>query len=106
VKKREHELLLRVAQYDFPDTADFNGSILSAETPITEATENFAKLALLLFYPYRVMTDIQIANSFTLKFREAVLTEKISERNKEFLQNILDTRSNCFWSAKHEDELE
>jgi hypothetical protein len=52
VQRRKRKCLLKVFQYDFPDTAEFGGSILSSSMPITEATETYAKLALLLFCPF------------------------------------------------------
>ena len=52
VAKREKECLVKVFQYDFPDTAEFGGSILDEERAITDTTEIYAKLALLLFCPF------------------------------------------------------
>ena len=106
VQKREREHLVKVFQCDFPDTAEFGGSILDANTPLSDATETHAKLALMLFCSFRSLEDLQIAGSHTLKFRDAVLTGVIDEEARAFLQNIEDARSNCFRMSKLEDDLQ
>ena len=106
VQKRKKECLIKIFQYDFPDTAEFGGSILSASTPVTEVTEKYAKLALLLFYPFRILDDLLSLNSYTLKFREAVADGIIDVKAKSFLQNVQDARSNCFRMARLEDDLQ
>jgi hypothetical protein len=52
VKERAKECLIKVFQYDFPDTAEFGGSILDPAIPINVSMEKYAILVLLLFHPY------------------------------------------------------
>ena len=63
---------VKIFQCDFPDTAEFGGSILDASTPVTETTETYARLALLLFCPFRNLSGLLCQGSYTLKFRQAV----------------------------------
>jgi len=107
IQQRKKECLLKVFQFDFPDTADFGGSILDPNVPITSAMEQYSKLALLLFCPgLRVLDDILLDHSFTLKFRQLVQRGVIDQECFDFLQNIQDTRSNCTRAGKTKDELQ
>jgi hypothetical protein len=106
VRQRSKEHLLTVFQCDFPNSAEFEGPIMSLDSVITEAMESYSKLALLLFLPYRSLNDILIDGSYTRKFREAYWTGLIREKDKIFLQNIQDVRSNCSCISKLEDDLQ
>ena len=79
---------------------------MDAATPVTEATETYARLVLLLFYPFRELSDLMLQGSHTLKFREACNSGVIGDAAKEFMQNVEDARSNSFRTAKQEDDLE
>ena len=107
VKPREkQDYLVKIYQYDFPDTAKFGGSIMDRETPVTEVTETYCKLALMLFCPFRELDDLLVNNSYTLKFRDAVRSGVIDEEALNFLQNVQDARSNSFRGARPEDDLQ
>jgi hypothetical protein len=71
--------------YNFPDTAEFGGNILDVAMPINNAMETYSKLALLLFYPCRQLSDVHVKSSYTLKLCDAVLTGKIREKATNFL---------------------
>jgi hypothetical protein len=66
IRKQQH--LIKLFQYDFPDTAQFGGSLLDTNITISETMETYCELVLLLFYPYRCLTDIPLRGSFTLRF--------------------------------------
>ena len=106
VKRRDRNRLVKVYQFAFPDTAEFKGCILDADTPITDITEKYSKLVLLLFYPFRHLQDICPAGSYTLQFREAVAGGIIDKAAQQFLQNLQDARSNGFRMSNSEDELQ
>ena len=57
VRERNRRHLPKIFQYDFPDTADFCGSILESNT-INEAMEVYAELVLILFLPFRCKDHI------------------------------------------------
>ena len=104
IRKQQH--LIKVFQYDFPDTAQFGGSLLDTNIPISETMETYCELVLLLFYPYRCLTDIPLRRSFTLRFREAVANGIIGETAQKFLQNLQDCKSNSFRVARLQDDLQ
>ena len=106
VRKRKVMHLIKIIQYDFPDTASFGGSILADTTPITEQTETYSMLALLLFYPYRTLEDIRPQGSYTLRFRQAFHEGRIGTKARNFLQNVQDSKSNCFRHKCQEDDLQ
>ena len=93
-------------QYDFPDTAEFQGSLLNPDDVITIPMETYSELVLLLFYPYRQLTDLTIDGSFTLRLREAVADGTIGEDEQAFLQNLQDAKSNSFRVSGIEDDLQ
>jgi len=68
VKERSRRCLLKVYQYDFPDTAEFNGSIMDCSVPVTEPMETYCELALMLFCPYQIRDDLTVDMSFVAKF--------------------------------------
>jgi hypothetical protein len=98
VKQRDQETLIKVFQYDFPDTAEFGDSLLNASCTITPCTEQYCEQALLLFYPFRRIADLTGAQegSYTLKFCKSVANGIIGERAQMFLQNVQDAKLNSF----------
>jgi DNA replication protein DnaC len=95
-----------VYQYDFPDTAEFNACLLDPDAAINESMEIYCKLVLLLFFPYRILADITIRGSYTLRLREAVATGIIGQRAQTFLQNLQDARSNSLRVNSLQDDLQ
>ena len=106
VRRRKTMRLIKVIQYDFPDTASFGGSIFDPSTDVTEAMETYCMFALLLFYPYRTLDDIQLDGSYTLRFRQGVLTGPIGTKALKFLQNLQDAKHNCFRLKLKNDDLQ
>jgi hypothetical protein len=106
VRQRRLEHLIKVFQYDFPDTAQFGGSLLDTNITISECMETYCELVLLLFNPHRCLMDIPLSGSFTLRFREAVANGIIGDRAQNFLQNLHDCKSNSFRVTRLEDDLQ
>ena len=106
VRKRDNPLLVKVLQYDFPDTASFGGCILDPSVPITEPMEIYAELIMLLFHPFRTRNDILKDESHVTAMREAVSNKTIGESSFTFLQNLQDAKSNCFGTTLTEDDLQ
>ena len=94
VRLRSKEKLLTIFKYDFPNSAEFGTSIMSADTEITEVMETYSKLVLLLFLPYRQLNDVLMQGSFTRKFREVFCIGMIRNKDRDVLQNIQDVSSN------------
>ena len=106
VRERAQRHLVKVFQFDFPDTAEFGGDILDPCTPITEAMETYAELALILFQPFRSLEDLQENGTFTEKFRTAITNGIIGSFAQNFLQNIQDAKANCLRSKLKDDDLQ
>ena len=105
--KRKMPLLVKIVQYSFPDTAAFNGSIRDDNIPINHVMENYSYLALLLFHPFRSRSDLVIDGSFTKKFRDEIRDGgSIQPEHERFLQNIQDSKANCFRYLRNEDDLQ
>ena len=69
VQKRPLRFLAKINQYDFPDTATFDGDMTLTETKTTQDTETYSKNVLLLFIPFRRDFDLTYLGSYTLKLR-------------------------------------
>ena len=69
VQKRPLRFLAKVYQYDFPDTATFEGNMILTKSKITQDTETYSKNVLLLFLPFRRESDLKYLGSYTLKLR-------------------------------------
>ena len=108
VRLRKKPAIPSVLQYEFPDTAGFGGNILNESLPISEATEKYAELCLLLFLPYRSMTDLKATNTqtYTDKLRSAVRSGVINTQARTMLQNIQDSKSNSFRLKLINDDLQ
>jgi hypothetical protein len=106
VRQRKQMALIKVFQYDFPDTAEFGGSLRDINSPVTECTEQYCEQALLLFHPLRQLADITLQNSYTLHFRESVANGVIGQAAQNFLQNLQDAKSNSFRVTRLDDDLQ
>jgi hypothetical protein len=98
--------LAKIFQYDFPDTASFGGCINDPNTVINSQMELYSAYALILFVPFRQLSDLQIEGSYTKKFREELnLQIWITNKETTFLQNIQDMKANCFRYTRRDDDL-
>ena len=68
VKQQEYKYLVQVMQYDFPDTASFNGNIMNEEIEINYNMETYSELALLLLQPFCTIDNLLLDESYTKKF--------------------------------------
>jgi hypothetical protein len=94
VRQRSRQHLIKVFQYDFPDTADFGGSLLDPNMEVTTVMETYCELVLLLFLPYRELQQLMHNGSFTLKLRKVLEDAIIGKEELQFLQNLQDAKSN------------
>jgi hypothetical protein len=91
-RRTKTRVLLKVFQWEFPDTIQFVESILDEETSITELIEKYSRKILVLFSPYSKLDDLLLEGSHTKKLRHVYSnnTDIIDERATKFLQNIQD----------------
>ena len=106
VRLRKTPSIVKVFQYDFADTAKFDGCLLDGNYVPNDEAESYCKHALLLFLNYRSPQDLLPQSSFTECFRSHVHSGRIRPLQLEFLQNIQDVKSNSFRQQHTEDSLE
>jgi hypothetical protein len=105
-RRTKMKVLLKVCQWEFPDTIHFEGSILNEGSSITEMTEKYCRKILMLFFPFSKLDDLLLEGSHTKKLRHVYRnTDIIDERATNFLQNIQDCRSNCLRVDRPDDDL-
>ena len=83
---------------------------LIKDSPITDidttrTREEYAKIILLLFYPYRVQDDLLLNESYWNRYNEALSENKISPHGLQVIQNIQDVHHNCTKLKTAEDTL-
>jgi hypothetical protein len=86
VRKRSIPHLVKVCQYDFPDTAQFGGSLMDEDLEINDAMEMYSELVLLLFCPYRSLSDVRTDPCFTTQLRKTIKNNTIDDNAFQFLQ--------------------
>ena len=106
VQRRNIKQLAKIYQYDFPDTANFNGNILNLSTRQSDDTEKYSQNVLLLFLPFRKQADLIYLDSYPQKLRLISNQSKLQPKRIDFLQNILDTKSNSFRIMNVQDRLQ
>ena len=95
VKKRCVKCIVKVYQWDFPDTASFGAkNILHNDTIITEKMEQYAEMVLLLLTSFRKLNDLRVDGSYVKKFRLLYQNEKIRDTEMRYLQNLQDSKAN------------
>ena len=68
---------------------------LNQSDEVISQHEQYAKIALLLFHPFRVHSDLVIDNSYWKKYNDLVITKKFWPKGIEILQNLQDVMYNC-----------
>ena len=88
-----------------PNIADLDIGNITTDATILKQREEYAKIVLLLFYPYRIQNDLMMMGSYRDKY-ESVLKEKvISAKSLEVFQNIKDVSHNCVRLKVARDDL-
>ena len=106
VKRRQEKHLLKLYQYDFPDTATFGGSLMNLGQQTTTEREKYCQLVLFLFSPFCTLDDIKLPHQMHLQlFQQLVLNKTIGKNQLSFLQNLQNAKSNCFQLKSVDDIL-
>ncbi len=120
IMERMEPVRAKVTQWQFPDTATFNGNILECEeSEINGAMEGYAEFVLTLLLPHRHGRELKMDDDkrfpYARKFREVWNTEQLdkqygreiqvfTEENTMFLQNVQNARSNSLrYKVKNDD---
>ena len=67
--------------------------------------EEYAKIVLLLFYPYRIQDDLMLNESYWDRYKMALSENRISHKDLQVLQNIQDVCHNCANLKVAQDDL-
>ena len=111
---------IKLAQWMFPDTADFKSSIIDCHVSvINKKMEVYSQVVMSLLLPHRSSEDLQIPGNhpYTMKLRETYTREMrdrkrgkppkvFTDAHMAFLQNVQDCRANSLRYKLKGDELE
>jgi PIF1-like helicase/Helitron helicase-like domain at N-terminus len=106
VQLRDQKHIVKISQFQIPDSALFNGNFLLPSTEINAHTEKYCEYMLMLFIPFRSQQDLMIEFSFTKKFQSLYALRQFNDNITQYLQNIQNTKSNNFRSRFILDELQ
>ena len=68
--------------------------------------EDYAKIILLLFYPYRTQDDLRVEGSYWKRYKMALSENRISKNSLQVIQNIQDCQHNCSKLKTAADDLQ
>ena len=121
VRNRDVDVLIKVPQWAFPDSADFRESILTcADDDVNRTMETFAQLCLTLLVPHRSNGDLQCTQStkfpYTFRLRELYAQDEVrritgdlprvfTDSNLKFLQNVQNSAHNSLRYKNIFDDL-
>ena len=71
-----------------PNVEDLRIDNIITEMDTTRTREEYAKIILLLFYPYRVQDDLLLNESYWDRYNVALSEHKISPHGLQVIQNI------------------
>ena len=77
-----------------PNIADLSINNITTEVDILRKREQYAKIILLLFYPYRIQDDLILNNSYWNRYIMASDKNMISVKGLEVCQNLQDVCHN------------
>ena len=107
IEKRSKHKLVRIYQYDFPDTKCFGGSMLDDQATINASMEIYCRNVLLLLFPFRSKDNLIIEGSYTKILHSVIYNHELEKKNFEyFLNNIPNCKANCLQVPAQKDELE
>ena len=87
IKKRTKHKLVRICQYDFPDTKCFGGNMLDDKATINASMEIYCRNVLLLLFPFQSKDDLIIEGSYTKRLHSVIYNHEL-EKYEYFLNNI------------------
>ena len=106
IHERLKKKLVHFCQYDFLDTKSFNGDISDSNMVINAPMEMYSRILLLLFYPFRVKSDLVLEDSNTKNLQSVIQQKQLHiSKYMHILNNVQDCKANCFCVPRQSDEL-
>ena len=81
VKKSSKPKLVRICQYDFPDTKCFGGYMLDDKAIVNASMEVYCRNVLLLLFPFWSKDDLIIEGSYTKRLRSVIYNHELEKTN-------------------------
>ena len=107
IQKRTKHKLVRICQYDFPDTKCFGSYVLDDKATINASMEIYCINVLLLLFPFRSKDNLIIEGSYTKRLCSVIYNHELEQEKYEyFLNNIQNCKANCLRVPAQKDELE
>ena len=72
IQKRSKHKLVRICQYDFPDTKCFGSNVLDDKATITASMEIYCRNVILLLFPFQSKDDLIIEGSYTKRLHSVI----------------------------------
>ena len=88
-----------------PNIVDLNIGNITTDATVLQQREEYAKIVLLLFYPYRTQDDLMFMGSYWDKYNWVLNERLISTKGLEVCQNIQDVCHNCAKLKVARDDL-
>ena len=79
----------------FPNVEDIRIDSIETDMDTSRNREEYAKIVLLLFYPYRIKDDLLLNESYWDRYKMALSENRISPKHLQVIQNIQDVCHNC-----------
>ena len=107
IKKRRKHNLVRLCQYDFPDTKCFGGYVLDDKAIINASMVIYCRNVVSLLFPFQSKDDLIIEGSYTKRLHSVIYNHELEHNKYEyFLHNIQNCKANCLQVPAQKDELE
>ena len=107
MSKRKHIFIPQICSINLlPNIKDIHILEQTSDKSIIDLRERYAMIVLLLFYPYRIMDDLVIDDSYWDKYKSVLSNSEPSGKSLEVIQNIQDVSYNCSYIRKAKDSLE
>ena len=96
MKKRKHFVIPQITSTkQFPNISQLQMNNAHPSEEVIVVRENYAKMALLLFFPFRTRSDLTHNGSFWERYRLSIRDRTFWPKGLEILQNIQDINYNC-----------
>ena len=106
MKKKKHFEIPQISSTKlFPNVSQLEMNSRRPSSAAIKVREEYAKMALLLFCPFRSRSDLQQNGSFWTKYRSSLRDGSFWPKGQEILQNIQDINYNCTQLTKPLDTI-
>ena len=95
VKKRSKHKLVRICQYDFPDTKCFGGNVPDDKATINASMEIYCRNVLLLLFPFQTKDNLIIESSYTKRLCSVIYNHELDKFFEYFLNYVQNCKANC-----------